>query len=75
MSGHILTMNQLVLFQQHLAEEERERSTIEKYLWDVRFFMHWAKGYSVTKKAVSSWKEQLHKSGYKQRQSIPSSQR
>ena len=75
MKQRTLNAVQIQSFASHLRSEDRARATIEKYLRDVRFFMHWAKGYSVTKKAVSSWKEQLHKSGYKQRQSIPSSQR
>ena len=65
MDGHILRSDQIILFEDCLRMQERELSTIEKYLRDVRFFMHWATGYRVTKDVVSSWKEQLHKSGYK----------
>ncbi len=65
MGGHILEVDQLISFEYHLREEEMEVSSIEKYLRDVRFFMHWAADRAVTKEAMLSWKEQLHKSGYK----------
>ena len=64
MSGHILTMNQLVQFQQHLAEEEREQSTIEKYMREVRFFQVWLTGRLVTTEIVASWKSYLRTKGY-----------
>ena len=64
MSGHILTMNQLVLFQQHLAEEEREQSTIEKYIREIRFFQTWLTGRQVTTEIVASWKSYLRTEGY-----------
>ena len=65
MSGHILTMDQLVLFQQHLAGEEREQSTIEKYMREVRSFQTWLTGRPVTTKIVASWKNHLRTEGYK----------
>lgn len=65
MSGHILTMNQLVLFQQHLAGEERERSTIEKYMREVRLFQTWLTERPVTTKIVACWKNHLRTEGYK----------
>ena len=65
MSRHILTMDQLVLFQQHLAGEEREQSTIEKYMREVRSFQTWLTGRPVTTKIVASWKNHLRTEGYK----------
>ena len=64
MSRHILTMDQLVLFQQHLAGEEREQSTIEKYIREIRFFQTWLTGRSVTAEIVARWKNYLHAKGY-----------
>ena len=64
MSGHILTMDQLVLFQQHLAGEEREQSTIEKYIREIRFFQTWLTGRSVTAEIVARWKNYLRAEGY-----------
>ena len=66
MSRHILTMDQLVLFQQHLAGEEREQSTIEKYIREIRFFQTWLTGRScstleklLTRKRLSARDNQL----------------
>ena len=64
MSRHILTMDQLVLFQQHLAGEEREQSTIEKYIREIRFFQTWLTGRLVTTEIVASWKSYLRAEGY-----------
>ena len=64
MSRHILTMDQLVLFQQHLAGEEREQSTIEKYIREIRFFQTWLTGRSVTAEIVARWKNYLRAEGY-----------
>ena len=64
MSRHILTMDQLVLFQQHLAGEEREQSTIEKYIREIRFFQTWLTGRSVTAEIVARWKNYLRAKGY-----------
>ena len=65
MDNYILTMNQFGLFQQHLAEEERELGTIEKYMREVKKFALWQGRRKVTKETVSEWKEQLRQSGYK----------
>ena len=65
MSGHILTMNQLVLFRQHLAGEERDQSTIEKYIREIRFFQTWLTGRQVTTEIVASWKSYLRTEGYR----------
>ena len=65
MDNYILTMNQFGLFQQHLAEEERELGTIEKYMREVKKFALWQGRRKVTKETVSEWKEQLRTAGYK----------
>ena len=65
MDNYILTMNQFGLFQQHLAEEERELGTIEKYMREVKKFALWQGRKKVTKETVSEWKEQLRTAGYK----------
>ena len=64
MSGRILTMNQFELFQQHLVGEEREQSTIEKYMREVRLFQTWLMERSVTTEIVASWKSYLRTEGY-----------
>ncbi|MCI8479242.1 MAG: tyrosine-type recombinase/integrase [Oscillospiraceae bacterium] len=55
----ILEKKQLEKFYDYLLAEEREPSTIEKYLRDAREFMVWLAGEAVAKERVSAWKEHL----------------
>lgn len=50
---------QLMAFERHLRLEERESSTIEKYLRDVRAFAAWLEERPLNKEAVVAWKEHL----------------
>lgn len=59
MKEHCVSQTQLQGFAVQLAEEERSRATIEKYLRDVRQFAAWLEGRPVTKAAVALWKEAL----------------
>ena len=54
-----LTANQITAFEEYLHTEEREQTTIEKYLRNVRVFAVWLGNASVTKSAVIAWKEHL----------------
>lgn len=65
MQDHILTGSHIVLFQQHLKQEDREQSTIEKYLRDLRLFAAWLAGRAVTAEIVADWKNYLRTEGYK----------
>ena len=65
MQNHILTDRQIVSFQQHLKSEDREQSTIEKYLRDLRHFMIWLAGREVTVEITVEWKYHLRTEGYK----------
>lgn len=65
MENHILTDDQFCLFRQHLKLEERERSTVEKYLRDLRLFAAWLAGRPVTAEAAADWKNCLRTEGYK----------
>lgn len=65
MENRILTNNQFDLFQQHLKQEEREQSTIEKYLRDLRLFAAWLSDRAVTAEIVADWKNHLRIEGYK----------
>lgn len=47
-----LTTDQIAAFEDYLRTEEREQSTIEKYLRNIRAFAAWLGGASVTKSAV-----------------------
>ena len=65
MQNHVLTDSQIVSFQQHLKSEEREQSTIEKYLRDLRLFAAWLTDRPVTAEIVADWKNHLRTEGYK----------
>lgn len=65
MKNYILTNRQIVSFRQHLKREEREQSTIEKYVRDVRLFEAWLSGRRVTAEIVTDWKNYLRTEGYK----------
>ena len=65
MKNYILTDRQIVSFRQHLKREEREQSTIEKYVRDVRLFEAWLSGRRVTAEIVTDWKNYLRTEGYK----------
>ena len=59
-----LTIAQISSFYQFLKEDERELSTIQKYLQDVKSFAAWLGDQSVTKDIVTRWKEHLQKTGH-----------
>ena len=41
MDGHILTIGHLISFKQQLRSEEREQSTIEKYMRELKLLGAW----------------------------------
>ena len=45
--------------------EEREQSTIEKYIREVRLFQAWLAGRPVTAETIAPWKNHLRDEGYK----------
>lgn len=52
--------NKIVMeFQIYLKEEEKSKSTIEKYIRDVRVFLAFAKGEPITKERVLSFKQKI----------------
>lgn len=59
MEKYILTSEQIAAYSRWLQEEERSAATLEKYLRDIRTFAAWMDGESVTKEAVTGWKEHL----------------
>ncbi len=59
MEEHNLTGAQIAAYAGYLRREERAAATVEKYLRDVRSFAAWLDGRSVTREAVTGWKEQL----------------
>ena len=65
MDGHILTNEQVISFKQQLRSEEREQSTIEKYMREVKLFQTWLAGCPVTAETMAQWKNHLRDDDYK----------
>ena len=65
MDNHILGAGELISFKHHLKLEEREQSTIEKYMRELRLFRAWLAGRSVTAENIVKWKNHLRDEGYK----------
>lgn len=59
MDEYELTLERIAAYGRHLKQEERAPATLEKYLRDVRAFACWLDGETVTKEAVTEWKERL----------------
>ena len=64
MEKRVITGEQVSAFHGYLWEEEREKSTIEKYLRDMRIFAVWAGGREINKELAASWKEHLKEEGF-----------
>ena len=65
MGYHTMTAEQLKAFSQYLREDEREFSTIEKYLREIKDFFVWIRGQTVTRERIAEWKEDLRRAGRK----------
>ena len=59
-----ITTIHIATFCQYLKEDEREPSTIQKYMQDVKAFVAWLGNHPVTKEGVTRWKEHLQKTGH-----------
>lgn len=59
MEGYNLSAVSVNKFAVYLRDEERAAATIEKYVRDVKEFICWLNGGSVTKEAVISWRNSL----------------
>jgi len=64
MERNYLTAAQIIAFRQYLQEDEREMSTLKKYLRNIRTFAAWVKDRPVTKEIAAGWKEHLRTEGY-----------
>ena len=58
-----ITAAQIAAFRQHLLEDEREPTTIRKYLRNISEFAAWLAGNPVSKERVIQWKDHLQRSG------------
>ena len=65
MNSQTIEPAMLFAFRQHLEAKEREESTIEKYLRDMRLFLRWLPDKAVTAEAVTCWKNHMRTAGYK----------
>lgn len=54
-----ITSEMLESFRQHLIDDEKSNATIEKYMRDIRSFMEFAKGRTVDKSLMLSYKNGL----------------
>ena len=63
MDGHILSIGHLISFKQQLRSEEREQSTIEKYMRELKLLGAWLVERPVTAEIVSGWKNYLRTAG------------
>ncbi len=59
-----ITQKLILKFKQHLIEEEKAASTLEKYVHDVTAFFNWLAGNKIDKMTVLKYKEHLIKSAY-----------
>ena len=59
MDAFCICQEQIVGYQARLCEQERERSTIEKYGCCVTAFVSWLDGRPLTKEEAVAWKEEL----------------
>lgn len=64
MEERIITNTKIQDFSDYLLREEKSGATYEKYLRDVRGFMHFVGESPVTKELVVEWKKNLVEQGY-----------
>ena len=58
-----ILQSHVAAYTQFLRQEERAPATVEKYLRDVRSFVSWLDGRSVTKQLAAEWKAHLLSEG------------
>ena len=57
---HCIGIKQITEFEQYLREEEKSRATTEKYIRDVRYFLHFLSNLkitNITKENMLAYKE------------------
>ncbi len=64
MNDRIITEEIVVKFFDYLIHEEKTKATCEKYVRDVKKFMHFAEGKEVTKEIVAKYKKKCIEKGY-----------
>ena len=64
MTDRILSEEHLNAFQEYLQREEKSAATVEKYLRDVRAFVAFVEGRSITKEVTIAFKKELEERQY-----------
>lgn len=64
MKGRILRNKAVQNFEKYLYKEEKSENTVQKYLHDVRAFMHFAGDSKITKETVIAYKNKLINENY-----------
>ena len=64
MTDKILSVQHLNAFPEYLQREEKSAATVEKYLRDVRAFVAFAEGRSITKEVTIAFKKELEERQY-----------
>ena len=64
MEDYRITREQIAAYGCWLRQEERARGTVAQYLRNLRTFVHWLDGGSVTREVVAAWKEHLLEDRY-----------
>ena len=59
MKGRTITPKIIAKFEEHLILEERSKTTVEKYIRDVKAFAKYAEGGIITKETVIAYKKHL----------------
>ena len=59
MEERILTADTICQFKEHLVLEERSENTIEKYMRDIKAFITFLSGVTLTKETVIQYKKHL----------------
>lgn len=64
MKEYTLSKEIIMEYENYLISEERSKGTVEKYIRDVKKFLRWLNGWTVTKEKGIAWKEYLYEAGY-----------
>ena len=59
MKGRFITAKAIAEFKEHLILEERSKTTVEKYIRDVKAFAAYAQNGGITKETVIAYKKHL----------------
>ncbi len=64
MTDNHIAENELAQYARQLYAEEKSNATVEKYVHDVRCFLRYAKGRTISKELALAYKRELRERGY-----------